>query len=123
MNFIFIGSILAAVAVALGAFGAHALEARLGDDNLRRWETAVRYQLFHSIGLIAVGLVEQAGTASIHGWLELSGGLMQGGIVFFSGSLYALALSGRRWLGAVAPLGGLLLIAAWLVMAGALWRL
>ena len=122
MNFVFIGSLFGLFAVAMGAFGAHLLGNRRSADDLRIWEMAVRYNMYHALALIAVGLVEEITGLPQRGWLELSGGLMQGGMVVFSGALYLLVLSGRRWLGAAAPVGGLLLIGGWLVLAGAVWQ-
>ena len=96
--------------VALGAFGAHALRQRLDSDMLRVWETAVNYQFWHALALLGVGLLLLRGAS---GWLNASGLLFAVGIVLFSGSLYALALSGIRVLGAITPLGGLLFLAGW----------
>ena len=96
--------------VALGAFGAHALRQRLDSDMLRVWETAVNYQFWHALTLLGVGLLLLRGAS---GWLNASGLLFAVGIVLFSGSLYALALSGIRVLGAITPLGGLLFLAGW----------
>ncbi len=115
-----LGALLMFVAVAAGAFGAHALKSRLGADLLATWQTAVQYHAWHALALLAVGLLmlhwpERADLA-IAGWL------MAAGIVLFSGSLYALALTGVRGLGAVTPLGGLAFLAAWLVLAWAIAR-
>jgi uncharacterized membrane protein YgdD (TMEM256/DUF423 family) len=104
-----------ALGVILGAFGAHGLEARVGADSLRTWETAVRYHLLHAVALLALAL---HGAAAQRG-ISLPAGLWTGGIVLFSGSLYLLTLGGPRWLGPVTPLGGLFLIAGWL----SLWTL
>jgi uncharacterized membrane protein YgdD (TMEM256/DUF423 family) len=110
---------LGALAVVAGAFGAHALRARLAPDLLAVFETAVRYQLFHALALLATAwLVDRGGrpAARLAGWLFLAG------TAIFSGSLYLLALTGLRWMGAVTPLGGLALIAGWLALAVAAWR-
>ena len=104
------GAINAFLAVALGAFAAHGLKNQLGAYELRIWQTAVDYQMAHALGLILTGLL--AKTLSIN--LNKPGWLMLGGIVLFSGSLYALSLSGIKSLGIVTPLGGLCLLAAWL---------
>ncbi|MBX3050758.1 MAG: DUF423 domain-containing protein [Caldilineaceae bacterium] len=113
--FLFLGALLGALAVALGAFGAHALKARLTPENLVTFETGVRYHFYHSFALLAAGLVQflfpPAGAAVLAGWLFLTG------IVLFSGSLYWLSLGGPRWLGPVTPLGGLALIAGWIALA------
>ncbi|KAB7627814.1 DUF423 domain-containing protein [Alkalilimnicola sp. S0819] len=114
------GALLAALGVALGAFGAHALRARLSERMLAVWETAVQYQLVHALGLMAVGLLMlQLGQGGLLRW---SGGLMLAGVVLFSGSLYLMCLGGPRWLGPVTPLGGVAFIAAWLLLALVVWR-
>ena len=108
------GAVSAFIAVAAGAFGAHALRARLAPDLLTVFETGARYQMYHALALLAVAW------ASNH-WpgtpLRLAGWLFIGGTVLFSGSLYLLALTGARWLGAVTPLGGLLFLAGWAALA------
>jgi uncharacterized membrane protein YgdD (TMEM256/DUF423 family) len=116
--FVVLGALAAALGVALGAFGAHALKARLSGDMLAVWQTAVQYHLLHALGLVAVGLLAQHLPASVP--VRIAGWLMLAGIVLFSGSLYALALSGTRSLGAITPFGGACLIVAWLVLAFAL---
>ena len=109
-DLIILGAILAGIAVALGAFGAHALKARLGVEALGWWGTAVQYQMWHALAVLAIGL---SGIAR----LRLSAMLFAGGAIVFSGSLYAMSLGAPRWLGAVTPLGGGLLIAGWMVLA------
>ncbi|MDO8704230.1 MAG: DUF423 domain-containing protein [Sulfuricaulis sp.] len=109
--FLILGSINAALVVLLGAFGAHALKARLPADMLAVYQTGVHYHLFHALGLIAVGLVATQIPASAY--LKWSGWLMLAGIVLFSGSLYVLSVSGLRWLGMVTPFGGLAFILSW----------
>jgi uncharacterized membrane protein YgdD (TMEM256/DUF423 family) len=114
-----VGALSAGVAVMAGAFGAHALRATLTPAALATFETAARYQMFHSLALLVVAA-----------WLERprhpavarAAGLFLLGTVLFSGSLYALALSGQRWLGAVTPLGGAAFIAGWLFLAWGLGR-
>lgn len=115
-NLIFaLGAISGAVSVAFGAFGAHALRSRLPADRLNSLEIAVRYQMFHAIALVAVGLAVPRYASSdlvlASGWLFIVG------TILFSGSLYILALTGKRWLGAITPLGGLALISGWLCLA------
>lgn len=119
-TFLLLGSLASALAVMLGAFGAHALKARLGDDLLAVWRTAVEYHFYHSLALLAVGvlLLHFPGATAIR-W---AGVLMALGVLLFSGSLYGLALSGLRWLGAITPLGGLCFIAGWLALAWGVWR-
>ena len=105
------GGFAALAAVGLGAFGAHALKTRLSPEMLAVWHTGVEYHAYHALGLLAVGLV--AGQLPESMLLKWSGWLMLAGIVLFSGSLYALALSGERWLGAITPIGGAAFLAAW----------
>jgi uncharacterized membrane protein YgdD (TMEM256/DUF423 family) len=107
-----LGAVNAFVAVAAGAFGAHGLKKRLPADLLDVFETASRYHFFHALGLFACAyLIGRGAPARPAAWLMLAG------IVLFSGSLYALALSGVRALGAVTPVGGLCFLAAWAVLA------
>jgi uncharacterized membrane protein YgdD (TMEM256/DUF423 family) len=117
--FFALGCLSAFLAVALGAFGAHALKARLPADLLAVFETGVRYQMAHALALLAVAWActrwpGSAATAS--GWLFVAGS------VLFSGSLYALSLTGTRWLGAITPIGGVAWLAAWLCLAWAAWK-
>jgi uncharacterized membrane protein YgdD (TMEM256/DUF423 family) len=114
-----VASLALAAAVALGAFGAHALKARLAPDMLAIYQTAVQYHFWHALGLFGIGLLmlQWSGPPA----LTLAAWLLLAGLVLFSGSLYGLALSGARWLGAVTPLGGVLSIAAWLVVAWVAW--
>jgi uncharacterized membrane protein YgdD (TMEM256/DUF423 family) len=118
--FIVLGALAGAAGVALGAFGAHALKARLAPDALAVWQTAVQYHFWHALGLLAVGIVALGLPASTP--LKWAGWLMVAGLVLFSGSLYVLTLSGARWLGAVTPFGGIAWIAAWLLLGWALIR-
>jgi len=104
------GALSAALGVALGAFGAHGLKKRLTADMLAVFEVGVRYQLYHALGLIALGAALPHLAPAPLRW---AGVLFIVGSVVFSGSLYVLALSGRRWLGAVTPLGGLAFLAGW----------
>jgi uncharacterized membrane protein YgdD (TMEM256/DUF423 family) len=117
--FFTLGSLSAFIAVGLGAFGAHALKARLDPDLLAVFETGVRYQMYHAFALLAVGW---AATRWPGAALSASGWLFVAGTLLFSGSLYVLSLTGVRWLGAVTPLGGLAWLAAWLCLAWGAWR-
>lgn len=108
------GSVSAAVAVAAGAFGAHALRARLDAAALSIFETAARYHMYHALALLAVAWAATRWNSSL---VRLSGGLFLAGTVLFSGSLYALALSGVRWLGAITPLGGAAFLGGWVCLA------
>lgn len=111
--------ILLVLATVCGAFGAHALKAHLSAERLQLWETAVRYQFFHSLGLMGIALTMRTldGTA-----LHLAALLVVIGVVLFCGSLYLLALGGPRVAGVLTPLGGLAWIAGWLVFVYAVWR-
>jgi len=104
-----------ASAVALGAFGAHALRGRLAPDALAIYQTAVQYHFWHGLGLLAVGILMERWAAARA--LAASAWLLIAGLLLFSGSLYLLAVSGERWLGAITPLGGGAFIAAWLLIA------
>ena len=118
-TFLVLGSLSAGLAVAAGAFGAHGLRARLAPDMLAIFETGARYQMYHALALLAVAWVavrSPGGPATLAGWLFVAGTLL------FSGSLYALALSGTRWLGAITPLGGLCFLAGWAALAWAAAR-
>ena len=114
-----LGALSGFIAVALGAFAAHGLKARLTPDLLATFEVGVRYQMFHALALLGVGWAATrwpGGAVTAAGWLFVAGTLL------FSGSLYVLALSGTRWLGAVAPVGGLALLLGWLCLAWGAFR-
>ncbi len=111
------GALLAGLGVMLGAFGAHALQDVLGPMQSGWWQTAVEYQMWHALALIALGI----GAADRPGF-TVPAWLLGLGTAIFSGSLYLMALTGLRWLGAVTPLGGLLMIAGWLLLAWRTWR-
>ncbi len=115
--FAVLGAISGFIAVACGAFGAHALKARLTTDQLQIWETAARYQMYHALALVAVGLLA---SQSASPWAARAGWGFTLGTLLFSGSLYALALSGIRVLGAVTPFGGVAFLAGWIMFALAL---
>ena len=115
-TFFALGSLSAFLAVAAGAFGAHALKARLAPDMLAVFEVAARYQMYHALGLIACAWA----LGRWPGTLTLAGGwLFVAGTIVFCGSLYALSLTGVRWLGAITPLGGLAFLAGWICLAAA----
>ncbi len=119
MNFIFIGSLFGALAVAFGAFGAHLLSTRVDAAAMVRWEKAVRMHWYHAIGLFAVGLLEMQPGIGHTFYLELAGGLFQGGLFLFCGGLYALVLTNHPLFGKVTPIGGLMFLAGWLAVAWA----
>ena len=108
------GAVAAAIAVALGAFGAHGLKSRVTPELLAVFETGARYQMYHALALLAVGWVA---TRTPGPWINTSGWLFLAGIVVFSGSLYVMTLTGARWLGAITPLGGLSFMLGWVVLA------
>ncbi len=117
--FFMLGSCSAFLAVALGAFGAHTLKDRLTPELLAIFEVGVRYEMYHALGLFVVAwcLAQfPAANAQAAGWLFVAG------TVVFSGSLYALSLTGMRWLGAVTPLGGVCFLAGWAWLAWGVWR-
>ncbi|MEJ2644113.1 MAG: DUF423 domain-containing protein [Gammaproteobacteria bacterium] len=113
--FLTIGAANGALAVILGAFGAHMLRSHLSPQMYSVFHIAEQYHFYHALGLLAVGLTALHLPASRY--LAWSGWLMTAGIVLFSGSLYALALTDVRWLGAITPFGGTAFIAAWIVLA------
>jgi len=114
------GAVAMFMAVALGAFGAHALKARLAPDMAAVWQTAVQYHAWHALALLATGILLAQDPA--RGLLGTAGWLFVAGIVLFSGSLYLLALTGTRGLGAVTPIGGVAWLAGWAVFAWAVFR-
>ncbi len=112
--FFALGALSGLIGVAAGAFGAHALRERLAPDVLAVFETAARYQMYHALALLAVGWATTRWPESVAVW---AGWLFVAGTVIFSGSLYALALTGIRWLGAITPIGGLCFLAGWACLA------
>ena len=112
------GSLLAGLGVAAGAFGAHALKARLTPELLSVFETGVRYQMYHALGLLAVAIATERWpevSFDVTGWLFLAG------ILLFSGSLYALCLTGVQMLGAITPIGGICFLTGWAVLGWKFW--
>lgn len=114
-----VGALLAMAGVALGAFGAHGLRPRLTPEDLATFETGVRYQVYHALGLLAVAWIADRWPG---GMVVLAARLLLLGTLIFSVSLYFLVITGPRWLGAVTPLGGVSLIAGWGLVAVHLWR-
>jgi uncharacterized membrane protein YgdD (TMEM256/DUF423 family) len=128
-----VGASCAALAVAFGAFGAHALEGRVSAEMLANYDTGARYHFLHALGMVAVGVLALfhgtrpgadtpgpgAHTEAVAARLVWAALLMLIGIVLFSGSLYTMALTGQRWLGAVTPAGGVAFIVAWALFAWA----
>ena len=122
MNLFFgLGAFFGGLAVMAGAFGAHGLAKLLPPERLVNFETAARYQMYHSLALVAVGLALAyfpAGAKS----LQIGGWLFVAGILLFSGSLYLLSITGIRWLGAVTPFGGVAFALGWLMLLLAAWQ-
>jgi uncharacterized membrane protein YgdD (TMEM256/DUF423 family) len=118
--FLVLGAVNGFLAVALGAFGAHGLRARVGPGLLEIWQTAVLYHMVHALGLVLIGvaaaLLPDSRTLRTAGWL------MAAGVLVFSGTLYLLVGTGTRWLGAVTPFGGTALLLAWALFAWAAWQ-
>ncbi|MEQ9399378.1 MAG: DUF423 domain-containing protein [Longimicrobiales bacterium] len=111
--FLALGGLYGFLGVALGAFGAHALRARLTEADLATFQTGVSYQMYHALALLAVAWAWTrwpTGTVAAAGWAFAAG------VLIFSGSLYTLVLTGHRWLGAVTPLGGLAFLVGWALL-------
>jgi uncharacterized membrane protein YgdD (TMEM256/DUF423 family) len=114
-----IAGLLIALATALGAFGAHALKAHLPQDKLQVYETAVRYHFLHALGLLAIGVLLRSLDGALLRWSAV---LVLAGIVLFSGSLYLLTFGAPRLVGIMTPVGGLALIAGWILFAATMLR-
>lgn len=120
--FITIGAISGLLAVAAGAFGAHALRDRLSAAMLQTFQTGVTYQMYHALALVGVGILLGRFSAEGSVWLSGAGWLFVAGTILFSGSLYLLSLTGTTWLGAITPLGGIAFLLGWLALAIGIWR-
>jgi len=116
---IMIAAALLAFAVAFGAFGAHALKTQLSAEMLQTWKTAVDYHFYHALGLLLVGVLSLFMPSSMLKWSAV---LLTVGILLFSGSLYTMAISGIRWLGAITPVGGISFIIGWILLFVAAWK-
>ncbi|TWT27601.1 DUF423 domain-containing protein [Planomicrobium sp. CPCC 101110] len=114
--FLIAGAVNALLSVAFGAFGAHMLEGRVADKYIATWQTAVQYQMFHSIGLMIVAVLMSSAFIGPISSLNWAGYLMLAGIIIFSGSLYVLSLSGISILGAITPIGGVAFIVGWIML-------
>ena len=114
-----VGALNAALAVIMGAFGAHGLKARVDAALLETWATASLYHFHHGLGLLLVGILARQFSGS--GFVA-AGWTLFAGMLIFSGSLYLLVLTGQRWLGAITPIGGTAMIAGWLMLAWAVYR-
>lgn len=118
-TFFIIGALSAAIAVALGAFGAHGLRERLTPQLLEIFETGVRYEIYHAFAILFVAFALTRWQSNL---LPFAGWAFVIGTILFSGSLYLLALTDTRWLGAITPLGGVAFIAGWILLAVAVWQ-
>ena len=107
---ILLGAVLAGLAVLFGAFGSHALKAHLNAEALGWWQTAVQYQMWHALAILSLGLANLL-------WGRLPALLLSSGSVVFSATLYSIALGAPRWLGAITPVGGVLMVACWALLA------
>jgi len=114
-----IAAALLALAVSFGAFGAHALKTHLSAEMLLTWQTAVQYHFYHALGLLLVGILAHFFPVSAIKWSAI---FLVTGVILFSGSLYMLALSGIKWLGAITPLGGVSFILGWIMLFVAVWK-
>ncbi|QQE78147.1 DUF423 domain-containing protein [Alicyclobacillus sp. SO9] len=113
MTYFVLGSVAGFLAVALGAFGAHALRDKIPEDRLAVYQTGVQYQMYHAFALVVVGILMRMGHSAALSW---AGMLFTAGIVLFSGSLYTLAGTGIRKLGAITPIGGLCFLGGWIAL-------
>ncbi|OXL24258.1 DUF423 domain-containing protein [Psychrobacter sp. DAB_AL32B] len=118
LNWIGIAAINMAIAVALGAFGAHGLKAMVSTQQLEWWQTATLYWFIHGLGLLLVGILIRLNYAT-----QATAWLLQIGVIIFAGSLYAMTLGAPRWFGAITPIGGVLMIAGWLWLTVSTFRL
>ena len=119
--YLFLGAVNGFLAVAAGAFAAHGLQGQIEERALHAFQTGAEYQGLHALALLAVGLLRRSGGPAP--WLDAAGWCLLTGILLFSGSLYALSLSGYRGLGMITPFGGLLLLTGWLCLAAASLKL
>ena len=115
-NTVIMGAIHGFIAVALGAFGAHALKTVLDDYSAGIWDTAVQYQMFHAAAILIVGILMHPAILGEVKQLKMAKNCLNAGIIFFSGSLLILALSGIKWLGAITPIGGVLFLTGWVLV-------
>jgi uncharacterized membrane protein YgdD (TMEM256/DUF423 family) len=109
-------AILLALAVAIGAFGAHGLKSHLSNETIQVFKTGVEYHFYHALGLLLIGILSISLPSGLLNWSAI---LITAGIILFSGSLYILAITGIKWLGAITPLGGLSFIAGWILLFAA----
>jgi len=118
-TWLMVGATLAGVAVLLGAFGAHGLKSKVSPEDLAIFETGVRYQIYHALGLLIIGGIGFHVSQDV---IQLPAYLLLAGIFIFSGSLYILVLTNTRWLGAITPIGGISFVAGWFLLAYNLYK-
>lgn len=114
-----IASIMLAFAVAIGAFGAHGLKTHLSNEMMQVYKTGVEYHFYHALGLLLLGVLGFSMPSNLLNWSAI---FLTIGIILFSGSLYIMAVTGIKWLGAITPLGGLSFITGWLLLFIAVWK-
>jgi uncharacterized membrane protein YgdD (TMEM256/DUF423 family) len=116
-SLLLLGALLAFLGVALGAFGSHALKDKYPEPRYEQiWNTAVQYQMYHALGLVLLGILSMDVLMGPTGLLTWAGTLMLVGVIFFSGSLYVLSVTGVKKLGAITPIGGVLFLVAWVLV-------
>jgi uncharacterized membrane protein YgdD (TMEM256/DUF423 family) len=120
-GFFVVAALMAFLAVAGGAFGAHGLKSKVSTEMLETFQTGIQYQFYHALGLLIVAIMIQVFQPNL--LLKTTGFLFIGGMVVFSGSLYTLVLTGVKWLGAITPIGGLAFLAGWICLVISGWRL
>ncbi|MGQ7868088.1 DUF423 domain-containing protein [Sunxiuqinia sp. sy24] len=113
------GTSFLVVAVILGAFGAHGLKDKLDQHMMQIYKTGIEYHFYHALGLLLLGVLAMQMPSSLINWSAI---FITAGILIFSGSLYVLAITGIRWLGAITPIGGLSFIAGWILLLVAIWK-
>ena len=113
------GSAFLVLAVVVGAFGAHALKGKLSDDMMEVYKTGVEYHFYHALGLLLIGVLSLHFPSGLINWSAL---FLSIGVILFSGSLYLMAVTGVKWLGAITPLGGLCFIVGWILLFITVWR-
>ncbi len=118
-KFLIIACLLMATAVSLGAFGAHGLKKIITPDMLSVYQTGVQYQFYHALGLLGVAFIAHVNSTKL---VNMAGNLMFTGVMIFSGSLYLLVILNIKWLGAITPIGGVLMVISWVLLAWAVFR-
>ncbi|MDD2640293.1 MAG: DUF423 domain-containing protein [Arcobacteraceae bacterium] len=118
-NFLIMACLLMATAVSLGAFGAHGLKKIITPEMLAIYQTAVQYQFYHALGLLGVAFMAHVNSTKL---VNMAGNLMFTGVMIFSGSLYLLVILNIKWLGAITPIGGVLMVISWILLAWSVFR-